>query len=294
MNNYITIIGGTNIDYMANSIKKIMLYDSNPSNITISFGGVGHNICENLLHLHHEVNFISPIGTDVYGQMIKERLVKLGCHLYYPEGQYETSKYLAVCDELGDLLVAGCDESSMQKLTIAYLTSLDNIISHSQYLILDGNLPTDVINYIFNKYQNIKIIVDATSQPKALKFKSYLDKIYLLKVNMLEAMIMFDNKIVSEEQIIETYKDKGVVNLIITNGSHKILYYENKKELLSLDLIPLKKVVNTVGAGDALLAKTVNELTKSKCLKEALIKGVELAQKTCLVKQAVYGEEDYE
>ena len=69
---YISIVGGTNIDIQGFPNNDLILKDSNPGEVKISFGGVGRNIGENLVKLGIETKLISAVGDDVYGRKILE------------------------------------------------------------------------------------------------------------------------------------------------------------------------------------------------------------------------------
>ena len=66
----IYVIGGANIDLFAKSEKEILKSDKNPATISLSFGGVGRNIAENIVHLNEEVYFISLFANDFFGKMV--------------------------------------------------------------------------------------------------------------------------------------------------------------------------------------------------------------------------------
>lgn len=68
----ILVIGGSNIDFSSRSDNPLIRGDSNIGKRTISFGGVGRNVCENLAHLHDSVSFITAIGKDSRGQERKK------------------------------------------------------------------------------------------------------------------------------------------------------------------------------------------------------------------------------
>ena len=46
--NYITVIGGSNIDIQGVPNIPLVMFDSNPGKVDISLGGVGRNIADNM------------------------------------------------------------------------------------------------------------------------------------------------------------------------------------------------------------------------------------------------------
>jgi DNA-binding CsgD family transcriptional regulator len=56
---YICVLGGSNMDIVGFPNKRLIQNDSNPGKVKISLGGVGRNIAENLVHLGISTKLIS-------------------------------------------------------------------------------------------------------------------------------------------------------------------------------------------------------------------------------------------
>ena len=56
----VILIGGSNIDYIGTSKEELISNVSNVGTVSISFGGVMRNICENLLRLNNKITFTHP------------------------------------------------------------------------------------------------------------------------------------------------------------------------------------------------------------------------------------------
>ena len=64
----VSIIGGITADIEGLPYDRLIQGDSNPGKITMSYGGVGRNIVENLARLGTSVSFISVAGDDFPGR----------------------------------------------------------------------------------------------------------------------------------------------------------------------------------------------------------------------------------
>lgn len=71
----INIIGGITADIEGNPYGQLIMGESNPGKITMSYGGVGRNITENLARLGAEVGFVSVAG-DAFSAAILDGFVK--------------------------------------------------------------------------------------------------------------------------------------------------------------------------------------------------------------------------
>ena len=109
MSTPLLLIGGSNIDYIGISQNKLISNVSNIGTISISFGGVMRNICENLARLNNNITFITAIGKDTLGQELKKQLIDLKVKIYSPDTHLPSGSYLAINDNNHDLYSAICD-----------------------------------------------------------------------------------------------------------------------------------------------------------------------------------------
>lgn len=248
----IYIIGGANIDIYANS-ESLVLKDSNPSDITYSHGGVCRNICENLANLNIGSSFISAFGNDAFGKDLSNELIHKGVDLSLSLflDDKKTSTYIAFLKE-NDLYLGASDMSILEALDTNYLSKLKDIIQNDDYVIFDTNLKEETIDYIINNIKGYKI-VDAISANKVVKLKNNFRKIDLLKLNLLEAEYLANEKLDNDEKIISFLKNNASNNTIIISkasdlfvGNSNVEHYRHYSYNAN--------ALNTTGAGDALVA----------------------------------------
>lgn len=274
----IVIIGSSNVDYLGVSFNKLIDRDSNIGKISVSSGGVGRNICENLLRLGEDVTFITAIGNDLAGEKIEKELKDLKCKIIKPLTNKPTASYLAIHDETGDMALALCDTSIIDDLSNELFEHYKDLIKSANLLVFDGNLTPQTLDYLFKTFEN-KIIVDGISTSKVIKFKDYLSKIYVLKVNSYEYDVI--KPFISDDNIPQY--------LIVTNGKDSIKCITNEQEYV-IEIEPIEEVVNTTGAGDAFISGVISSLTHNDDIFEAIKKGDKLAKLTLTSKSSVYKE----
>ena len=141
-----------------------------------------------------------------------------------------------------------------------YIESLNLIDENTKYLIIDTNLPEELITYICNKYSDKYIIADGISSKKVVRLKPVLDKLSLLKVNVYEGETL--TKESKPELIIKSLIKQGLKTCIVTSGSNPTVYNVGKEIKMEPTLkIKKEEIVNTTGAGDSMLSGTVLGLT---------------------------------
>lgn len=258
--NYVTVIGGSNIDIQGVPNENIVMFDSNPGKVDISLGGVARNISENLSKLNISTKLISAIGTDLYGEKIlsEGKLSGIDMDDCYIVDNHPTSIYLSILNESKDMQLALSYMDILEKVNVEYIQSKSHIIRDSLALVIDTNLSYEVIEYIVNNFNHIPIFLDTVSTKKSLKIKDIIGKFHTIKPNKHEAEILSGIKINTREDLIrcaDYFLNKGVKNVFITLGSDGV-FCANKSENIHIDGSNIA-VVSATGAGDAFSAALV-------------------------------------
>ncbi len=281
----ILIIGGSNIDYLAKSNHTLIMEDSNIGTLTTSFGGVGRNITENLARLKDDVTFITGIGKDAYGQSLKEKLEELNVNVLSVKSKDPSGSYVSIADEKGNMTVAICDTRLMDNMTIDDILEFKDVIEENEVIVLEANLNEDVIDGIFRNFPNHRFYIEGVSANKIRRFRNHLPQISLFKCNVLEAEHFLD---VKKKPTMLAYDllSLGCKNVVLSNGKAPIIIgTEGKVE--EIPVVSNPNVVSVNGAGDALFAGIVHELSLNKTLEEAVSFGNKMAFYTLLSDTAI-------
>ncbi|MGL4947124.1 MAG: carbohydrate kinase [Cetobacterium sp.] len=258
-NNFVSIIGGTNIDISAHSYKPLKEYDSNPGIVTSSFGGVGRNIADNLSRLKQNVELITVLGDDFNSNEIIKDCKSLGIgisnSLKIPNSSIST--YISVLDNNNDMKIAIAAMDLYEHMTIDFIKSIKEVLEESKICVVDTNIPESTIEYIVNNF-NIPIFLDCVSTTKAIKIKNIVGKFHTIKPNKIEAEVLSGIKITdanSLEKCASFFINKGVKQIFISLGEDGVFYSNGEK---SGHVKSYKKQIsNTTGAGDAFMAGVI-------------------------------------
>lgn len=272
--NYITVIGGSNIDIQGVPNKSLVLFDSNPGKVDISLGGVGRNIADNICRLGINTKLISAIGNDLYGNQILSECRSYGIDVEdcYVSNEYPTSMYVSILNDDNDMQVAISHMDILDKLDLDYITSKHQQINDSLAIVIDTNLSQDVIDYITSTYSHIPIFVDTVSTSKCMKIKDVIGLFHTIKLNQYEAEALSDIKINNMEDIklcCKYFIEKGVKNVFITLGKNGV-YCANNEASMHINGVDVN-IVSATGAGDAftsgLIYSHINDFDIEYCAK---------------------------
>lgn len=271
-NPYVCVIGGSNIDIQGFPKSKLIMHDSNPGKVKISLGGVGRNIAENLARLGVETRLISVVGDDPYGYKILEEARSIGLDVsecLVLKGE-TTSTYLSVLDETSDMAVAISHMDTIDRMTSAYIRSKRQIIENASLVILDTNLPFDVIETLVTTFRKTDFFLDTVSTTKAAKVKSLIGKFHTIKPNRIEAEILSGIKIESESDMkkaTDKLHEFGVKRIFISLGAEGVFVSDQGKSAHYTP--PPVKMINATGAGDAFMAGLAYAYVHDKDTKES-------------------------
>ena len=272
----IIVIGSINVDYIGTTKYELMLGESHPGSVSIQAGGVARNIVENLARVKADVTFVTAVGNDFYGQKYKSDLEELGVKIIMPKKteQYNSSIYLAINDKEGQMVYSVVNTDIVSLTNKEYISTIIDTINTFDYVLIDTNLDSDTIDYLFEKV-NKPIICDAVSTIKADKLRNHLDKIYILKVNE------------NEYSHLESDLNENIpTNLIITNGSKPVIYITKP---FTKQYQPKQKedIKSTTGAGDSFVAGVISGILDGLQIEDGIKRGLDFSYQTLDVTGAV-------
>ena len=251
------VIGAVNMDLSGTPSAPLRAGDSNPGRITLTPGGVGRNIAENLRLLGRKVSLVTIMGEDTYADVIREHCLNAGIDLQYsftdPLGR--TSAYLCVNEENGDLNVAVSDMTICDELTPAKLEPLLPVLNHGSMVVADANLPEETLKWIAEKV-TVPIAADPVSVSKAPRLKPLLPRLTLIKPNVPETEILTGMTIQGDMNLsraADALHRLGVRRVYISLGGRGV-WADDVREGGTLLPCAAGTIVNTTGCGDAFVA----------------------------------------
>lgn len=256
---YAAVVGGVNVDIGGRSFAPLVAADSNPGTVSITVGGVGRNIANNLALMGTEVRMLTAVGDDRNGQHALSHCLAQGMDmsnaLVVPGAA--TSTYLYLTGPDGEMALAVSDMSVCQQVTPAYLAANLNVLRNARVVVADTNIPAESLAFLAENV-TVPLFVDPVSTAKAEKLRPILHKIHTLKPNRMEAEFLSGVPIREKEDFPKAAKAlrrMGVKRVFISLGADGVYAADEAGEVW-LPTLP-GKMVNTTGCGDAFMAALV-------------------------------------
>jgi pseudouridine kinase len=258
----VVVIGGANVDIKARSSAPVRPSTSNPGHASMTPGGVGRNVAENLARLGVRTFLVSAVGRDALGDNLLGRTVAAGVHCeYVKRTELSTGTYAAVLDSDGELVVAVADMAAVDALGPDAVNEARDVIATAGLLVLDGNLATAALTHAGDlaAAADVRTVLEPVSVPKAMRLASCVTADrpwYAVTPNRDELAALTGLPTRTDRQLLKAAGNlhgRGVEHVWVRLGGRGSLFStaSSGAEWLSADEA---EVADVTGAGDAMLA----------------------------------------
>lgn len=239
---HVVVVGGINADLKARTTAPLVPGTSNPGTATLSPGGVGRNVAENLARLGTPVQLVGVVGDDDLGRVVLTATRGSGVdttHVRTRRGP--TGSYTALLDHRGELVAGVADMGATDDLGPDDVPDL----AGAAMLVLDGNLRPDTFARARERArgQGVPVVVDPVSVPKAARLAAELRDLRCLTPNRDELAALGGVEALLASGVALVWERLGPDGSRLHTGTGVV-------DLASR----LGEVVDVTGAGDAMLA----------------------------------------
>jgi pseudouridine kinase len=248
----VTVIGGASVDVKARSTAPAVAATSNPGTTTLTSGGVGRNVAENLARLGTPVRLVAAVGHDQLGDRLVTDTAAAGVDVdAVLRSTQPTGSYTAVLDVDGELMVAVADMAATDTITPDTVQGAAPLVASAGLLVLDGNLPTESVRtaLALARTSGVPVVLDPVSVPKAARLAPVLEsgvELFLVTPNVAELDALGGG--------VGRLHGLGVEHVWVRHGAEgSLLSSRSGAEPVHLAAVP-GVVLDVTGAGDAMLA----------------------------------------
>lgn len=259
----VTVIGGSNVDIKGRSGEAYVPGTSNPGVVTVSAGGVGRNIAENLARLGLEVSLITAFAEDANGAFLREACGRAGIDLTHAITTAEpTGTYLAVLDEKGEMVSAVSDMRAIDRLEPAHLAAAEAMLAGSDLLVADCNISIACLDWLC-AFAGPRLLIEPVSVTKAMKLKGFsrASPVFAVTPNIQQLEALTGGNIAALHEM-------GFANIIFHRGSAGAVVSDGHA-VAEVAAAAVPSIADVTGAGDAAVAGLVCGLAEGLPLADA-------------------------
>ena len=266
------IIGSLNYDIILKQkrlpkIGETFVADS----ITMCGGGKGANQAVQLSKLGGKAFMAGCVGNDKFGEELLSNLQKHNVNTDNVKLSEKNNTGMGIVNVFDDgKLIATITRGANYDITNSDIDKIKNEIISAQIIILQMEIPIEVIEYVINLASKHDVYIILNAAPACEIKEEVLSKVNCLVVNETEASFYLNKEINDVKSSIENCEELyGKIKdlLIITLGENGSLLYDGKEKLH----IKARKaeVTETTGAGDSFIGAFAYKVLNDFSYKEA-------------------------
>jgi len=243
------------------------------NNYNIGPGGKGCNQAIAIARLGGNVNFISKIGKDDYGQLALNTLIqnKIETSSIIQSSDHQTGVAGIMVDKKTGKNAINVITGAPSSLTIEEVNKSIDKIKNSKIFLTQLEIPKNVTLYSLKIAQENNVLTILNPAPASEIPKEFFNYVDYFTPNETEAEFYTGIKISNREEAKEAsikLLNLGLKKVIITLGEKGLFYFDGKEEIY-LNATQVK-AVDTTGAGDAFNGGLAFALSQNKSIKYSL------------------------
>lgn len=277
----IICIGGSNVDWIATVPGDMFPQQNIFTQFKRSFGGVVHNVAQNLKSLDYNVSIMSAIGREDDGEQLLEQMKRSGIRtdMMIRSDNHPTGKIVIVNNELGRQIFHHCQTDIYEEITPQSIRQYLPLLTNYDAWVVDTDLSEETLSSIAQyKPDHLPLYAIIATHEKTLKIQPLLSKIEALFINKHEASLLTDvlpgGIDESATQVYALHK-LGVKNVFLTMGEQGVyVSYQGQAKHYHAQAGQQK---HTTGAGDGFASGVIDGILKDLSLDDIVDNGLNFA-----------------
>lgn len=268
---HVIVIGGANVDIKGRVSGSFVGATSNPGEVTVSVGGVGRNIAENLARLGLRVSLLTVLGNDANGRLVREATEAAGVDLSMTmTGPKATGTYLVILDRKGELQSAVNDMQSIEWLKPQHLEAVEDRLAKADMLAADCNIGASCLEWLcaFSARTGVRLLIEPVSVPKAKKLLAFerTRPVFAITPNRQQLEALTREKDFS--RAVARLHEQGFENVVVHRGANGAVASSPAGQV-DVAAAGVENIADVTGAGDAAVAGLIAGILEGLSLPQA-------------------------
>ncbi len=276
----VVVIGAASLDIKGRLVRDFMPGTSNAARISLSVGGVGRNIAENLVRLGMATSLIAAACEDDFGRAIIEQTAAAGVDTsgVMTTCVQRSAAYIGIVGPNAELLAGLDDSATARAITPEWIEQYAARLRKAQMVVVDANITRSTAGYILDLCDaaGVPVALEPVAFGLASRFRESVGRFALVLPNMLEAEALSGmpvTSITSATAAAQHIVALGTRIAVITLGKEGAVY-ATEDEVGHVPAMAAE-VVDPTGAGEAMAAAIIyglaNDIPISECVRLGVI-----------------------
>ncbi len=272
---YVTCIGGANLDHKFIAEADIIPGTSNPVRSKSAFGGVVRNVAENLGKLGLNVSLMTLVGMDPSGELILQDCKKT-MNVFATErlSAENTGSYYAIIGRDGDMLVGYADMAICDNMDRQWILVHKGHLRLGRWLIADCNITREAMEELvsISVAEDKSLAVIGVSAPKMENLPEDAAGIEIIICNRDESQAYFKTEETDISKLCGLWLGAGVGRAVVTAGREGFAFGDSFSGIQkqAVRFIDPERIVDVTGAGDAFSAGVLFGLINGETLMKSV------------------------
>lgn len=251
---YVCVIGSLNYDIIMKQQRMPLLGETyTADSVTCAGGGKGANQAVQCAKLGLDTVMVGKVGRDVFGQTILRNLQQYGLDCtQIGESDCPTGVGVIHALENGDVYASIITGANFD-FTMGEIDALDDLIQNSRIIILQLEIPTDMVELVIQKAHKAGVYTILNAAPAKEIDRDVLRLVDCLIVNETEASFYVGSDITNLEQVgryqaeLEGLTEGTVIVTLGSKGSALL----SAGQVTGIAAAKVDHAVESTGAGDS-------------------------------------------
>lgn len=267
----VCVIGSSNVDYVT-TVNQFPKPGETISGIDFNIfpGGKGANQAVALAKAGVSTSFLTSVGDDDNGRIVKENLIEYGIDTNFinVSGKHTGIATIYVDNNSQNQIVVV--EGSNADVNKNYLQSVKHIIESADIIMMQLETPIEALKYIVNNFKDKYIVLDPA--PAKTISSEILKNINIISPNETELAFYSKMSVNCDDDLYNaiTYVENEFKTKVIAKCGSRGAYIVEDNSLVNIPSFNVV-AVDTTAAGDSFNAGLIYGISKDMNIKDAIV-----------------------
>lgn len=280
MKKRVLLIGEPMALFIANSLGEL----KDVKDYILKVAGAELNVALGLKRLGYDVEYVTKLGYDPLSEMVKDFITKHGIGTKYIKytSEYNVGMMLKGKTEVGDpkiayyrknsaashITIKDVEDVDIKEFDLLHITGISLCISKEMNETVKYLLDKAIENNVYVSFDpNLRLQMWESKEQMQKEINDISKKVNIVLPGINEANLLLNTN--NLDGVHNKYLELGVNEFVVKDGSNGSYYFKDKEKVF-VPSFKVKKVIDTVGAGDGFAVGIISGILEKLSLEKIL------------------------